>query len=151
MLTDKGLAIGIFSSGRKTRTFNLSWNSGTTTITAYTPLQNENDRPRINTFRTDGTYVIFASAGNQVYNPITNTFSTPWGNRSVASLDIDIPLFGSLSAGIDFFTDNRLPVPVFTPTITQWLCAGTGNPNEVKYQYIINRNSARNVPISISF
>lgn len=155
MILNKELAIGIYSSTLQKKEFSVSWNSGTTRITAYNPGQpigeNDFDRPRINTFRTDGTFVVYASAGQVVYNPVTNTTSTPWGDRRVGTLNLNIPLHGSLSAGVDFFTDDRLPTPVFSPPIGQWSVETTGNPNERKYQYIINRLASSVQNISISF
>jgi len=154
MILNKELAIGIYSGVRKVKNFTISWNTGTVVITAYQPGQpigqNDFDRPRINTFRTDSTNIVYMSAGNVVLNPVTNTTSTPWGNRTTGTEKVNIALFGSLSAGVDLFTDMRLPAPTLVPSITQWLCAGTGNPNEIKYQYIINRNALPDQSISIT-
>ena len=150
------LLLGFLNTGsRERKVFNISWNSTTTAVTAYNPGEplsnNANDRPRINTFRTDGTNVVFLSAGFQVWDPVTKAFYTPWGDRTTGTLPVPITLTGPLCAGVDFFTDERFPAPTLVPSITQWLCAGTGNPNEVKYQYLINKNSANNTSISITF
>lgn len=131
--------------------FNISWNTENVQITAYNPAVNENDRPRINTFRTDGAYVVYMSAGYILYNPYTYQNFTVWGDRSISSKNVLIPLRKSLSAGIDLFTDDRLPIPYLIPTITNWISSNTGNSNEIKYQYIANSqsNSAQNIFIGL--
>jgi hypothetical protein len=131
--------------------FNISWNTANVQITAYTPVINDNDRPRINTFRTDNTYIVYMSAGYVLYDPNTYQNFTVWGDRTIDSKNVLIPLRKSLSAGIDLFTDSRLPTPYLIPTITNWVTSATINPNEIKYQYIVsnNSNSAQNVFIGL--
>tara|TARA_R110000868_G_scaffold294749_1_gene555212 strand:- start:527 stop:985 length:459 start_codon:yes stop_codon:yes gene_type:complete len=150
MLLNKELLVGAFGSSSKPKLLNISWNTGTRTITAYNPPQNENDRPRINTWRGDGTRVVYMSAGNQVWNPDTSTFSTPWGNRTTGSIGVLISLNGSLSAGVDLFTDDRFPAPTLVPDISQWRTIVTNNPNEIQYQYVVNRSSTPTQTISIT-
>lgn len=123
------------------KTFNISWNTNGVKITAYDPLVNENDRPRINTFRTDGNFVVYMSAGYILYNPYTYQDFILWGDRTTGIEDVSIPLYGNLSAGVDIFTDDRLPLPYLIPSITNWISSNTVNPNEIKYQYVINKNS----------
>lgn len=131
--------------------FNINWNTANVQITAYNPEINDNDRPRINTFRTDNTYIVYMSAGYILYNPYTYQNFTVWGDRNIGSQNVLIPLRKSLSAGIDLFTDNRLPTPYLIPTLTNWVTSNTVNPNEVKYQYIVSgtSNSAQNIFIGL--
>lgn len=123
------------------KVFNISWNTNNVKITAYNPIVNDNDRPRINTFRTDGNYVVYMSAGHILYNPYTFQDFTVWGDRTTAIEQVNILLYGNLSAGVDIFTDDRLPVPYLIPSITNWISSNTANPNEIKYQYMIDKNS----------
>ena len=136
----------------------IDWNLGTTTISAYLsgePLNaNENDRPRINTWRGDATYIVYMSAGNIVYNPATGQTGTPWGNRSSGSFYIAIP-FGNGNdqniCGIDYFSADFLPPPnLFPPVGSGWVNTGpTGNPGEVKYQITFGPNDrARSIVIN---
>jgi hypothetical protein len=138
--------------------FSISWNFLNYTVTAYTPRENENDRPRINTFRTDGNYVIYLSAGYTIYNPTTATIGTVgpyqvgpavWGNRISGTEIINIPLIAGLSAGIDFFTQNTLPSAFFEPSFDKWKVEQTGNQGELKYQIMFDRYSSPSTNIYI--
>ena len=150
MLLNKEILIGLYGSGtKKNITFNVSWNTYTTIITAYSPQVNENDRPRINTWRSDGSYIVYMSAGNQVYNFDTKTTSTPWGDRSTGLESITIPIRTSQTAGVDFFTDNRFPTPLLSPDISQWSAINTGNPNEIKYQYSVTKSASSIQAVSV--
>jgi len=136
----------------------IDWNLGTTTISAYLsgePLNaNENDRPRINTWRGDATYIVYMSAGNIVYNPATGQTGSPWGNRSSGSFYIAIPFGNGANqdiCGIDYFSANFLPPPnLFPPVGSGWVNTGpTGNPGEVKYQITFGPNDrARSIVIN---
>lgn len=151
MPLDKELALGIFNSSKKNKVLNISWNTGTTVVTGYSPFpSNENDRPRINTWRSDATYVTFMSAGSAVWNPATSTFSSPWGDRRIETQQVTIPLYSNLSCGIDFFTDSRLPLPTFIPSLTMWV-SSSSVPGETKWQYTIPKRSKRVHDISVIF
>lgn len=120
-----------------TATVNITWNTNSTIITAYAPPQNENDRPRINTFRSDAnpTYAVLLSAGSQIYNIATNTVSpAPWGNRSSGTYTLDIPLPGGTSAGVDVFASKYYPQPGLSPS--GWVRTES-NADEWKYQYTL--------------
>jgi hypothetical protein len=153
MLLNKELMVGVFGSGKKRIEFNVTWNTATVVVTAYQlgdPIgQNEFDRPRINTWRSDGTSVVYMSAGYAVYNPQTQTVSYPWGDRTGDARTVNITLHGSLSAGVDLFTDKRYKTPVLFPSITQWVSSDTGNTNEIKWQYAVNRYSLQQQDIGI--
>lgn len=155
MLLNKEILLGLYGGARKTIEFNLSWNTGNTQITAYAPSQNENDRPRINTWRSDGTNVIYLSAGTGIQKlSSTNFFQpSPWGNRQTGSQKIDITLSGSLTAGVDIFTDTFLPAPTLSPA-TGWKVITTFDPpvpGQVQYQYTVTRASSAIQNISITF
>jgi hypothetical protein len=151
MLLNKEILTGLYGGGKTNIVFNISWNTNSVTITAYDPKVNENDRPRINTWKNDGTYAVYMSAGNQVFDFTTKTFSNPWGDRTTGTEIVTIPLRTSQSGGVDFFTDDRLPVPFLVPDISQWIITSTGNPNEKKYQYAVNRfaNPSQNVSVDV--
>lgn len=154
MLLNKEILAGVYGNSNKKFEFNLNWNLGTAVVTAYQPGQpigqNDFDRPRINTWRSDSTNIVYLSVGNQVYDPVSQTITTPWGNRSSGTQSINVLLNGSLSAGVDFFTSTLLPTPTLDPHISQWSVSAT-NPNELRYQYTISRaNSAvQNISITI--
>lgn len=155
MLLNKELLAGIFGSTKNIE-FNISWNTQTCTITGYFDPQNpfpynELDRPRINTWRGDGTKVIYLSAGRDVYNPQTQTITQPWGDRRTGTQQVNIALNGTLPAGIDFFTDSRFAAPTFVPA-TGWTSSATGNENEIRYQYTVSAASSgvQNISITIN-
>lgn len=115
----------------------INWNMTNVTITGYNPFpSNELDRPRINTFRSDGEYVIYMSAGNLVLYPPTppNALYTPWGNRNIAQQTISIPLTGGYFCGVDFFTDVNIGITSIEPPIGNWTATPQPNPGEIKYQ-----------------
>lgn len=149
MLLNKEILTGLYGGGKTNINFNISWRTDNVTITAYDPQVNENDRPRINTWRSDDSFINYLSAGFQVFDFTTSTFSTPWGDRSVRSETFTIPVRTSDTAGVDLFTDSSLPPPYLVPDISQWTVTDTGNPNEKKYQYLINRTANRQQNISI--
>lgn len=117
--------------------FYISWNLGTTTVTAYQPgdpvIQNEYDRPRINTFRSDSNFIKYLSAGFEVLCG-SNKFY-PWDDRLSGYEVVSIPVPGTLSAGVDLFTANYLPPTYITPSIGNWNI-DSSNQDELKYQFI---------------
>ncbi len=123
-------------------TFNISWNTNTVVVTSYfvgdPPSDNAFDRPRINTFRTDNTNIVYMSAGFQVLDLNTNTLSTPWGDRTNAASTVTIPVLPTLSAGVDVFTTTDNLPTLLVPPLNQWSVTPTGNPNELRYQYLVN-------------
>jgi hypothetical protein len=146
MLLNKEILTGLYSS-TKNINFNISWYTGSITVTAYNPPQNENDRPRINTWRSDATYVVYMSAGNAVEDPATHAITYPWGNRSLSAQQLTIPVRSS--AGVDLFTEPFVPVPNLIPSTSNWNKSNTGNGTEQKYQYVTTKVSARDQFVSI--
>jgi hypothetical protein len=154
--------------------FNITWNlskSSTASssdnsivpITAF-PLEgniigNTRDRPRINTFRTDGEFLTFLSAGEgyqiESGGVAGSMQNTPWGDRSSGTETFVIPPstnhlgLTSLSAGIDIFTVDWFPEPVTTPNISQWTESTTGNATEKKYQFLVKNPGNYNIDINI--
>lgn len=132
--------------------FYISWNLGTTTVTAYNPgepvMQNEFDRPRINTFRSpDSTYVKYMSAGFEVLCG-SNKFY-PWDNRLSGYEVVSIPVPSPFTAGVDLFTANFLPPTSMTPSIGSWIQTTT-NPGEIRYQFVKNSGDYRTPATLIS-
>lgn len=118
--------------------FYISWNMGTTVITSYNVgepvLDNNNDRPRINTFRSDSTFIKFMSAGFEVLCGSSKFY--PWGFRLSGYEVFSIPVPGSLNAGVDFFTGTFLPAPNLTPSVGSWVQSTNPLvPGERKYQF----------------
>jgi hypothetical protein len=134
---------------------NLTWNTCGRVITAFLPGQpigqNEFDRPRINTFRTDGTYLTYMSAGYQIWDPITAQFYTPWGDRSVGSFGQTIILDSpTLSAGVDVFVPIDWVITL-NPNIAQWTATVDPLvPEERKYQLLFNiyANPVQNISVN---
>lgn len=116
--------------------FYISWNLGTNTVTSYNPgdsiMANELDRPRINTFRTDGSFIKYLSAGFEVLSG--GQIFYPWDNRLSGYEIVSIPVPGSLSAGVDFFTGSFLTPPNLFPN-TGWNSSVT-NPEETNYKFV---------------
>jgi hypothetical protein len=125
-------------------TFKIQWNFYNITVSGFWPYpSNENDRPRINTFRTDGQFVNYLSAGTLVLNITTNILSAVWGNRSEGEYTLTIPLTSpTISAGIDFFTQDFLPTPILFPDRNKWtLTTDPLVPGQLRYQYIVDRRT----------
>lgn len=150
MLLNKEILTGLYGGGKTDINFNIGWSTNSATITAYDILSVENYRPRINTWRSDNTNVTPLSAGYQVFDFNTKTFSTPWGNRSNGSTLITIPIKTTQTAGVDLYVDDRSPAPYLIPNISQWSVTNTSNPNEKKYRYSINRDSNTTQNISVT-
>ena len=116
----------------------INWNMTNVVITGYPPYpSNEFDRPRINTFRNDGNFVIYMSAGNQVLFPPVppNSITTPWGNRNISQQNVKIPLQPEgFTCGVDLFTDQNIGIISIEPPLGQWTVSPTINPGELKYQ-----------------
>lgn len=132
---------------------NLNWNLQNYAVTAYNPPQNENDRPRINTFRSDGAFVQYASAGRFIYlqPPVNTVVSAPWGNRATGTYSVTIPITPSvrLTAGADFFTQTFLPTPTLYPPQNKWKVLTTGNPGERQYQIPFEDSDVYNISINL--
>jgi uncharacterized GH25 family protein len=149
MLLNKEILVGLYGGSKTNIDFNIGWNTNNVTVTAYDPQVNENDLPRINTWKSNDTYITYMSAGNQVFDFNTKTFSTPWGNRSQGAETITIPLRTSDTAGVDLYVDDRQPLPVLTPNVAQWTVTNTVNPNEKRYRYSVPRFADKTQNIDI--
>lgn len=153
-----GSAIAFFENNSITPTtevlFNISWNTRNQTITSYIPgeasTNNANDRPRINTWRSDGTSIIYASAGNIFYDPVSKISSSPFGNRSVGNIKIPITLSGSLFCGVDVFVPTNL-TPILKPDTGWTTRVNPSIPEEVIYQYLVNYTNPLPPDIYIDF
>ena len=122
-------------------------------ITAYDPTGNENDRPRINTFREDASFIQYLNAGGIYEDPITHVQTTPpWGDRSSGTFFTSIPVNNApgeviLSAGVDVFAADYHTVNL-VPSVENWTVT-TSNPGEKKYQLLFNTAGAKNVSVTI--
>lgn len=119
----------------------IEWNFADVVVLGYDPFpSNINDRPRINTWRSDGTNLNYASGGRYVYYPPnspTGRLFEPWGNRTTGELKLNIPLIGNTYAGVDAFIPSGASV-TFTPPLgpNSWIKTAT-IPGEDQYQYLL--------------
>jgi hypothetical protein len=135
--------------------YNIDFDLTNVTITSFDPEGNENDRPRINTFREDGEFIIYLSAGGS-YRYSNGTISLPpWGDRTTGSFSTSITSIDgiagttpeALSAGIDVFAGDTMTV-YLTPLSTNWFITDT-NPGEKKYQLLHNTGGDYDIGIKI--
>ena len=138
--------------------FNIDFDLTGVPVTSFSPYGNENDRPRINTFREDGEFTIFLDAGGIYYDSSTSLSSIPpWGDRSTGSFSFSVPtvsgLAGSsstpktLSAGVDVFAADYMTVNL-VPPLSTWT-ETTPNPGEKKYQLLFNTEGTKNISVTI--
>lgn len=134
--------------------FNISWNTRNQTVTSYLPgepsTNNANDRPRINTWKGDGTNIVYASAGNIFYNPVTKTLSTPFGNRSTGNLKVPITLSASEICGVDIYVPSDF-YPKLKPSTGWTRKINPLIPDEAIYQYIVNFGNPLVPDINVDF
>ena len=125
-------------------------------VTSFDPDGNVNDRPRINTFREDGQFVKYLSAGGVYEDDNTGGLSVPpWGDKSTASTNTNISAIsgtagitpGTLSAGVDVFTASNMEISLI-PDISNWTVTNT-NPGETKYQILFNTGGTKNIDVTI--
>ena len=132
---------------------NIDYNLANVPITSFDPSGNENDRPRINTFREDGEHVIYVNAGGIYEDPVTHVQTTPpWGDNSTGFFSHRIPINDApgevtLSAGVDVFTADYYVVEL-TPDIENWTVTTT-NPTEKKYQLLLNSPGVTDITVNI--
>ena len=148
-------------------TFNISWDLTNVPITAFGPsgyiVGNTQDRPRINTFLSDGTNLNFVSAG-YIYQKALNgnpaefpAIAAPWGDPSfnpplrekVTQQVVFNDAPSGTFAGIDIFTANWMPTPVTIPNLTGWTKSSTGNPTEDKYQITFDSPGTYTIDIKL--
>lgn len=130
---------------------NFAWDTTGLVVTAWNPIGNENDRPRINTWRSDGTYMVYASAGSQTWDPYTYTMSAaPWGNRDNGSGSLVIPLTGTMTAGIDIVTQDFLPEPILSPDISLWTRTDSATGGEIKYRYTFTEPGTYDIAVVLN-
>lgn len=128
-------------AGRKFASVNIEWDFSDVLVLGFDPFpSNMNDRPRINTFRSDGTYLHYMSGGRYVFYPPfspTGQIFEPWGDRRTGSFSLNIPLIGNTYAGVDAFIPSGVNV-IFDPPIgvNSWQKVGTIE-NEDQYQYLL--------------
>ena len=132
---------------------NIDFDVSNVPITSYDPVGNENDRPRINTFREDGNFIEYVNAGGIYEDPVTHvTSQPPWGDRSNGFFSAVIPINDAkgevtLSAGVDVFTTDYYVIEL-TPDIENWTVETT-NPAEKKYQLLLNSPGTTDITVNI--
>jgi len=159
---------GNSNNGGGTFTFNITWNfskqptasdsdTSIVPVTAF-PLDgvvqgNTRDRPRINTFREDGEFLNFLSAGYGYQietGGVAGAMDTaPWGNRASVTETLVTDADKGQIVGIDIFTVDWFPDPVTNPHISEWTKTSTGNPTEVKFQKIFADPGIYDITINI--
>lgn len=132
-------------AGKNFASVNIEWNFNDVLVLGFDPFpSNINDRPRINTWRSDGTNLNYMSGGRYVFYPPfspTGDIFEPWGDRRTGIENINIPLPGNLFAGVDAFIPSGVAV-TFEPPIglNSWQKVGT-ILNEDQYQYLLKNGT----------
>ena len=134
--------------------FDISFDLTNVQVTSFDPAGNENDRPRINTFRVDGEHIIYLSAGGSYYDASTGVISTPpWGDRTTGSFSTTIPSVTGgphgpmIGAGVDVFAADYHYVTL-QPSVENWIVTTT-NPGETKYQFLVNKGGDYTIDVKI--
>jgi hypothetical protein len=128
-------------AGKNFASVNIEWDFGNILVLGFEPFpSNTNDRPRINTFRSDSTNLNYMSGGHYVFYPPfspTGEIFEPWGDRNTGNQNINIPLVSNTFAGVDAFIPSGIGF-TFNPPIgpNSWQKVAT-IPNEDQYQYIL--------------
>lgn len=141
-------------AGKNFASVNIEWNFGNITVLGFDPFpSNINDRPRINTFRSDGTNLNYMSGGRDVLYPPTGSNGAiyqPWGDRRTGSAKFNIPLIGNTFAGVDLFIQNTGVSVNFIPPMGpgSWNKVNT-IPGEDQYQYILKNGTNPTLKISL--
>jgi hypothetical protein len=140
-------------AGRKFASVTIEWNFNDTLVFGFSPFpSNINDRPRINTFRSDGTNLYYMSGGRYVFYPPfspTGQIFEPWGDRRTGLINLNIPLVGNTYAGVDAFIPSGINV-IFEPALgTSGWQKIASIENEDQYQYILNIGNNPKLKINI--
>lgn len=122
----------------------LNWNFNDVIVFDFSPpgVENINDRPRLNVFRSvdgvpDFNYLRFVSGGQKLLSPSpTGKVLEPWGDRRTGEIRFSTTSIGNqIIAGVDLFTHPfALPVNI-SPPLNEWTIDSTSVPGEIKYQY----------------
>ena len=136
-------------------TLNISWDLTNVPISSFSTSQTSfiNDRPRINTFRSDGISegAVYLSAGYIYQNPTPQSVAAvaaPWGDRNKLTQQVIIPFKTGESAGIDFHTTDWMPTPYLDPSYSNWQLTDTANATEKKWQILFSEPGIYNVTLS---
>jgi hypothetical protein len=132
-------------AGKNFASVNIEWDFNNVLVLGFDPFpSNINDRPRINTWRSDSTNLNYMSGGRYVFYPPfspTGQVFEPWGDRNTGSANINLPLAGNTFAGVDVFIPSGVGV-TFEPPMgpNSWQKVGT-IPNEDQYQYVLKNGT----------
>jgi hypothetical protein len=155
MFNNYAAHIGILTNVGSQRiiTAKVKWDFNSGIILGYggDNIDNSGDRPRINFWRSDSQYTQYVSGGRYVLYPMpTGDLTEPWGNRNTGDYTFQIPLSGSLYAGIDLFTHSYLLPTGLNPPSNEWTVTTNNESNEVKYQYRFKNNEiSKNITIEL--
>ena len=146
----------LLEAATKFMTYNINVDFDVTNIpvTAYPPDGNVNDIPRITTFREDGQYFKYLSAGGTYEDAVTHVLSVPpWGSKNIVSTNSKIETISGnagttcqLKAGVDVFVPSNNYLEL-TPDITNWEI--TSNPNDTKYRILYNTDGTKDVNVKL--
>lgn len=142
-------------AGKNFASVNIEWDFNNILVLGFDPFpSNANDRPRINTWRSDGTNLNYMSGGRYVFYPpfsSTGEIFEPWGNRNTGSSNLNIPLPGNTFAGVDAFIPSGVSV-TFEPPIgsNSWQKVAT-IPNEDQYQYLLKNGRNPTLKVLLNY
>lgn len=144
MFTNYAAQAGVIA-GRNFASVNIEWNFDDVTVLGFDPFpSNINDRPRINTWRSDGTNLIYMSGGRYVFYPPFSSngqIFEPWGDRRTGARNVNIPLIGNTFAGVDAFIPSGVNI-TFEPPLgpNSWQLVGVIE-GENQYQYLLKNGN----------
>jgi hypothetical protein len=142
-------------AGKIFASVNIEWDFNNVLTLGFDPFpSNVNDRPRINTWRSDSTNLNYMSGGRYVFYPPsspTGEIFEPWGDRNTGRQNINIPLAGNTFAGVDAFIPSGVGV-TFEPPIgsNSWQKVGT-IPNEDQYQYLLKNGTNPTLKVLLNY
>jgi hypothetical protein len=140
-------------AGKNFASVNIEWDFGNAVVLGFDPFpSNINDRPRINTWRSDGTNLNYMSGGRDVFYPPfspTGQIFQPWGDRRTGQTEFNISLIGNTFAGVDVFVPSTGIYIDFTPPLgpNSWTKINS-IPGEDQYQYLLKNGKNPNLKIS---
>lgn len=149
---------GVIAQSSEIINAEIRWNFNDVLVLNFDPLENFNDRPRINFWRSDSSlrdfrYLQFISGGKDVLYPApTGKIIQQWGDRRTGIWKLDIPVSPpNIFAGVDVFTHTwAKPSFLYPPFESGWTSGSDPLvPHEIKYQYQFGNNKPSNIIVEI--
>jgi hypothetical protein len=133
----------------------IEWNFNNITVLGFDPFpSNINDRPRINTWRSDNTNFNYMSGGRFVFYPPFSPggqIYEPWGDRRTGVRNFNIPIIGSTFAGVDTFISTGTNFVFQPPTgSNSWKQVSENITDEDQYQYLLKIGDNPNLKVTLS-